>query len=84
MARADSAGVARNVWLQSPNPGNANNARNVTAAGAENNNNANNGYAAAADCVNCQIKVGFSRNQCVTLTRSLRHGADDNQRKNGA
>ena len=35
-------GVARNCWLRSPNPSNANNERNVNDSGALNNNNANN------------------------------------------
>ena len=43
-----SAGVARHVWLQSPNPGYASVARNVTTAGAESSDNAYNGHAASA------------------------------------
>lgn len=33
---------ARNWWLRSPNPSNANNVRNVNTDGTLNNNNANN------------------------------------------
>lgn len=40
---------ARNWWLRSPNPSNANNERNVNTSGALNNNNANNGNGVAAD-----------------------------------
>ena len=40
---------ARNWWLRSPNPSNANNERNVYTSGALNNNNANNGNGVAAD-----------------------------------
>ncbi|MDO4356381.1 MAG: DUF6273 domain-containing protein [Clostridia bacterium] len=43
---------ARNWWLRSPNPWNANNVRIVTSAGALNNNNANNGNGLAAACFN--------------------------------
>lgn len=42
--------TARNQWLRSPNPGNANNVRNVNASGALNNNNAYNSNALAPDC----------------------------------
>jgi hypothetical protein len=48
--------TARNWWLRSPNPGNANNVRNVNTSGAVDNNNANNGNAAAADCENGRVK----------------------------
>lgn len=41
--------TARNQWLRSPNPGNANNVRNVNTSGALNNNNAYNGNALAPD-----------------------------------
>ena len=34
--------MARNWWLRGPNPGNANNVRNVNTDGSLNNNNANN------------------------------------------
>ena len=40
---------ARNWWLRSPNPSNANNERNVNTSGALDNNNANNGNGAVAD-----------------------------------
>ena len=42
--------TARNWWLRSPNPSNANNVRNVNSDGSLNNNNAYNGNSAAADC----------------------------------
>ena len=42
--------TARNWWLRSPNPSNANNVRNVNTDGSLNNNNANNGNGAVADC----------------------------------
>lgn len=44
-----SAVVARNWWLRTPNPNNANNERNVNTTGVLNNNNANNGIGATAD-----------------------------------
>lgn len=65
--------TARNWWLRSPNPSNANNVRNVNTDGSLNNNNANNtNNAVAPDCVVCQIKVGryTGRNQCAH-TRSV-------------
>lgn len=49
--------TARNWWLRSPNPSNANNVRNVNSDGSLNNNNANNGNSAAADCENGENKV---------------------------
>lgn len=47
---------ARNQWLRSPNPGNANNVRNVNTSGALNNNNANNTNAVAPDCMDSQTE----------------------------
>lgn len=49
--------TARNWWLRSPNPSNANNARNVNTSGALNNNNANNANGVGADCVDSEHKV---------------------------
>ncbi len=46
--------VARNWWLRSPNPANANNPRNVNTDGNVNNNNALNSNGAAPDCVYSQ------------------------------
>ena len=43
-------GSPRNCWLRSPNPGNANNERNVNTSGAIDNNNAINGNGVAPDC----------------------------------
>ena len=43
--------------MRSPNPGNANNVRNVNTDGSLNNNNAINGNGAVADCENREIKV---------------------------
>ena len=51
-ARFAAISTARYWWLRSPNPGNANNVRNVNPDGALNNNNANNGNGAAAECGN--------------------------------
>ncbi|MBQ9698236.1 MAG: hypothetical protein IJV46_06835 [Acidaminococcaceae bacterium] len=48
--------TARNQWLRSPNPGNANNVRIVNTSGAVNNNNANNSNAVAPDCMDSQTK----------------------------
>ena len=50
-------GSARNVWLRSPNPSNANNERYVYTDGTLNNNNANKSNGAAADCENCRYQV---------------------------
>ena len=47
----NNTNTARNQWLRSPNPGNANNARIVNSSGAVNNNNANNSNAVAPDCM---------------------------------
>ena len=56
--------TARNWWLRSPNPSNANNARNVNTSGALNNNNANNANGVGADCVDSEHKVRrTARNQ---------------------
>ncbi len=44
--------VARNWWLRSCNPSNANNARNVNTDGSLNNNNATNGNGLVPDCEN--------------------------------
>lgn len=49
--------TARNWWLRSPNPSNANNVRNVNSDGSLNNNNAYNGNSAAADCETSEHKV---------------------------
>ena len=49
--------VTRNWWLRSPNPGNANNVRNVNTSGAVNNNNVNNANGLSPDCVYSQLKV---------------------------
>lgn len=49
---------AQNWWLRSPNPGNANNVRNVNTSGGMNNNNANNSYAAVPDCGLVPERVG--------------------------
>lgn len=43
--------------MRSPNPGNANNVRNVNTDGSLNNNNAINGNGAVADCENRELKV---------------------------
>ena len=51
-----NANTARNQWLRSPNPGNANNPRIVNNTGALNNNNANNSNAVAPDCMNSQTE----------------------------
>lgn len=48
--------TARNQWLRSPNPGNANNPRIVNNTGALNNNNANNSNAVSPDCMNSQTE----------------------------
>lgn len=48
--KRDAAGTARNAWLRSPNPSNANNARIVNSDGTLNNNNAYNGNGVAPDC----------------------------------
>lgn len=40
---------ARNCWLRTPNPSNANNERNINTDGSMNNNNANNANAAVLD-----------------------------------
>ena len=49
---------ARNWWLRTPNPSNANNERNENSSGALNNNNANNGNCAVADYVAHTDRVG--------------------------
>ena len=54
--------------MRSPNPGNANNVRNVNTSGALNNNNAYNGNGAAADCGDSELKVIGQR-----PTKSKRH-----------
>ena len=51
-----NANTARNQWLRSPNPSNANNPRIVNNTGALNNNNANNSNAVAPDCMNSQTE----------------------------
>ena len=51
---------ARYWWMRSPNPWNANNARNVNTDGSLDNNNAYNGNGAVADCEKRSIKVGGS------------------------
>lgn len=51
---------ARYWWMRSPNPWNANNARNVNTDGSLDNNNAYNGNGAVADCEKRSIKVGES------------------------
>lgn len=51
-----NANTARNQWLRSPNPGNANNPRIVNNTGALNNNNAYNSNAVAPDCMNSQTE----------------------------
>jgi len=48
--------TARNWWLRSPNPSNANNERNVNTDGSLNNNNAYNGNGAVADCEDERLK----------------------------
>ena len=50
-ARFAAISTARNWWLRSPNPGNANNVRNVNPDGALDGNIAGGGYGAAAACV---------------------------------
>ena len=55
--RPAAVSTARNWWLRSPNPSNANNVRNVNSDGSLNNNHANNGNSAAADCEQGEIKV---------------------------
>ena len=52
----NNTNTARNQWLRSPNPGNANNTRNVNTSGALNNNNANNSNAVAPDCMDSQTE----------------------------
>ena len=54
--RRSAISTARNWWLRSPNPGNANNVRNVNSDGSLNNNNAYNGNGAVADCEDGSIK----------------------------
>ena len=54
--RGSAISTARNWWLRSPNPGNANNVRNVNSDGSLNNNNANNGNGAVADCENGSLE----------------------------
>ena len=49
--KRDEAGSARYVWLRSPNPGNANDARYVNTSGALIHNVANNAYGVAAACI---------------------------------
>ena len=55
--RPAAVSTARNWWLRSPNPSNANNVRNVNSDGSLNNNNAYNGNSAAADCEMSEHKV---------------------------
>ena len=45
---------ARNWWMRSANPGNANNVRNVNTSGALNNNTANNANGLVPDRVYSQ------------------------------
>lgn len=52
----NNTNTARNQWLRSPNPGNANNTRNVNTSGALNNNNANNSLAVAPDCMDSRTE----------------------------
>ena len=52
----NNTNTARNQWLRSPNPGNANNARIVNSSGAVNNNNANNSNAVAPDCMDSRTE----------------------------
>ena len=54
--RPAAVSTARNWWLRSPNPSNANNVRNVNSDGSLNNNNANNGNGAVADCENDSLE----------------------------
>jgi len=56
---------ARNWWLRSPNPSNANNERNVNTDGSLNNNNANNGNWAVPDRVTVSNRVSESRKQYI-------------------
>ena len=55
-ARESAISTARNWWLRSPNPSNANNERNVNTDGSLNNNNAYNGNGAVADCEDERLK----------------------------
>lgn len=48
--------TARNWWLRSPNPSNANNERNVNSDGSLNNNNALFGAWAVPDRVESEIE----------------------------
>jgi len=48
--------TARNWWLRSPNPSNANNERNVNTDGSLNNNNAYNGNWTVPDRVTSDIE----------------------------
>lgn len=52
----NNTNTARNQWLRSPNPGNANNPRIVNSSGAVNNNNANNSNAVAPDCMDSRTE----------------------------
>ena len=63
---------ARNAWLRSPNPSNANNERNVNTDGSLNNNNAINANAVAPDCEKCPYQVVYIDKSSATHTRSDR------------
>ena len=65
-------GSARNAWLRSPNPSNANNERNVNTDGSLNNNNAINANAVAPDCEKCPFQVVYIDQSSATHTRSDR------------
>lgn len=62
---------ARNWWLRSPNPNNANNERNVNTSGAVNNNNANNSNGVVPDCGESEIQVGASPKQSTPRRERL-------------
>lgn len=54
--------------MRSPNPSNANNARNVNTSGGLNNNNANNSNGVVPDCVTSigQHRVGYTESRTFT------------------
>lgn len=64
-------------WLRSPNPGNANNVRNVNPDGSLNNNNANNGNGAAPDCEKCPYAVVSAPDPARNEPSALTQGAPD-------
>ena len=47
--------LARNWFLRTPNPSNANNERNINTSGTLNNNNANNGNGASPDYISARM-----------------------------